>query len=272
MVNNTDQHGATVTFNNNNMAKGMFSYPAAGAILWVFFREGDPLFPVYFAVSFGANEWKSAYRQGSDAPGYAPAGNAPSIGGNMNLGVGGIRWEDTNVPSDATKSQKSFMLYGHDGSNIFFNDGYHQIFSKFDRRDQVDGDRFHSTLGSKEEWTQGDSNTVSMGNQYVKVGNISPSVINAMNNIHNIINKIMEPLAKSDYPAPSPTYQSNNRYVKNALAKSVIDKATPKGPFQIPAEQQLREIFAKYGQLPQELQPSQIPTDPNAVPITPPTH
>ena len=270
MVNLTDPHGATSTFNNNNMAKGMFSYPSAGAVLWVFFREGDPLFPVYFAASFGESEWKSAYRQGSDAPGYAPAGNAPSIGGNMNLGVGGIRWEDTTVPSDNTKSQKSFMLYGNDGSNIFFNDGYHQIFSKFDRRDQVDGDRFHSTLGNKEEWVQGDSNSVHMGDHYVKVGNISPSVVTAMNNIHNIIKEIMKPLAKSDYPGPSSTFQSNNRYVKDALARSVIDKTTPKGPFAIPAEEQLNVLNQYYRETPPV--PPTTPVDPNAVPITPPTH
>ena len=61
MVHNTDRHGPVVTQNLNNVAKGLFTYPSAGAMLWVFFREGNPLFPVYFAASYSSSEWKSAY-------------------------------------------------------------------------------------------------------------------------------------------------------------------------------------------------------------------
>ena len=30
-----------------------FAIPAVGAHVWVFFRDGNPQFPVYFAASFG---------------------------------------------------------------------------------------------------------------------------------------------------------------------------------------------------------------------------
>jgi len=203
LVNHPDPNGPTAVMNINNMAKGLFSYPAAGSLLWVFFREGDPNFPVYFATSYGASEWQSAYRQGSDVAGYQPAPRpenpVTSTGGNMNLGgVGGIRWEDTTVPDDPTKDQKSLAIYGYDGSNMFFNEGYHQIFSKFDRRDQVEGDRYESTLGFKEEWVQGDSNEVVMGDVFVKVGNVSKPALDAVSRIQEIIKEIMQPLAESN--------------------------------------------------------------------------
>jgi len=202
MTNKTDPHGPTAVVDMNNMAKGVFSYPAPGALLWVFFQDGDPLFPVYFAANYGAAEWQSAYRYGSPGPGYQPEATpenpATSNGGIMNLnGVGGLRWENTSHPTDTTQSQKSISLFGEDGSNMFIGSGYHQIFSKFDRRDQVEGDRFNTTLGYKEEWVQGDDSKTVMGDVIVRIGNVSKPAVDAVTRIQQIITEIQKPLTKS---------------------------------------------------------------------------
>jgi hypothetical protein len=248
MVNQTDRGGATPVLNLNNMAKGVFTYPAAGAVLWVFFREGNPLFPVYFAANYGQREWESAFRQGSDAPKYKPAATPAnpvvSTGGIMNLGgVGAITWEDTTDPTNNKNNQKSIMIGGHDGSNMFFNDGFHQIFSKFDRRDQVEGDRFNTTLGTKEEWIQSDSNSVTMGDQYIKVGNISPDVIEATRRIQDIMKDIMAPLAKSTVTGQNrrPGGPANSKFTKDAQ-KKFQRTGIPKGPFSIPAQSVLQNL------------------------------
>lgn len=243
MVMNTDKNGPTAVLNINNMAKGVFTYPAAGALLWVFFREGDPLFPVYFAASYGEREWQSAFRQGSDAPMYKPAPTPEnptiSTGTEINWGPGGLRIEDTTDPRDYRNNQKSLMLYGHDGSNMFFNDGYHQIFSKFDRRDQVDGDRFHSTLGIKEELVQSDSNSIVMGDQVIKVGNITPETIQAAQNIQNSINKIMKPLSVNNPPIPSRknSFVGKSKYFTKALKDAKNKFKISQGPFTIPVQE-----------------------------------
>lgn len=233
LIQNTDKHGSMAVVNLNNMAKGVFSYPAAGAVLWVFFREGDPNFPVYFAANYGEREWQSAYRMGSDAPGYKPAPTpenpVTSTGGMMNLnGVGGMRWEDTSVPDDPTKDQKSLTLFGYDGSNMHFNEGYHQIFSKFDRRDSVEGDRWETTLGFKEEWVQGDSNEVTMGDVFVKIGNVSPPAVDAVTRIQQIIKECMEPVTQSSGSTPSTSTAGKSEFSKTTAAASPI-KATPIG-------------------------------------------
>lgn len=205
MVQNPDPHGITATLDLNNMASGAFSYPAVGAMLWCFFREGNPLFPVYFAASYGQREWQSAYRypvtnNGAEpGPGYKPStadGNPiVSHGGVTKYGrAGAIRWEDTIDPTDATKDEVSLMITGGDGSNMFFNLGYHQIFSKFDRRDQVDGDRWQVTMGSSEKWNQGHTNEVYIGDRTIIHGNITPEVIQAHDNILQSLHRIMEPL------------------------------------------------------------------------------
>lgn len=228
MVNNTDKHGAMAVLNLNNMAKGVFTYPAAGALLWVFFREGNPLFPVYFAASYGEREWASAFRLGSEGAAYSPAPTpekpSTSTGGVMNLnGVGGMRWEDTNVPDDPTLDQKSLTLFGYDGSNMHFNEGYHQIFSKFDRRDSVEGDRWETTLGFKEEWVQGDSNEVTMGDVFVKIGNVSPPAVDAVTRIQQIIKECMEPVTQSAGGGGSSAGATNNASGGSGFSKAAAN-------------------------------------------------
>jgi hypothetical protein len=273
MVLTTDPHGTTSVLDINNMAKGVFTYPAAGAILWVFFREGNPLFPVYFAANYGQREWESAFRSGSDAPGTKPApkGNnsVTSTGNVINWGVGGIKVENTTDPTNSNNSQRSVMLFGHDGSNIFFNDGYHQFYSKIDRRDQVDGSRFQTTLGTKEEIVQSDSNSITMGDRIVKIGNITPDTINAMNRIHDIIKEIMKPLSTSNGPRVKPfpavpTTGPGVKYVQDAINKSKAQYKVPEPtPYTIPAQEILRDLGFE--------QPPPIIPLPDEKTITPPT-
>lgn len=49
---------------------GNFAIPGPGAMLWVFFREGNPMFPVYFAASYGINEWQNAYQANGQPSDY----------------------------------------------------------------------------------------------------------------------------------------------------------------------------------------------------------
>jgi hypothetical protein len=197
MVQNTSPHGPPATQNLNNTAKGLFTYPSAGAMVWTFFREGNPLYPVYFAASYSAEEWKSAYGYGSPGPGYTPESDENGISSRKtiaNFGVGGFMAQEDHHPTDPTKTQRSMMFFGEDGSNMFMGKGYHQIFSKFDRRDQVEGDRWNTTLGHKEDWVQGDHNHVTMGDVFIKIGNCSQPAVDAVTRIQELIKKGHKPL------------------------------------------------------------------------------
>lgn len=206
LLNNPDPHGAAAVLNMNNMAAGIFTYPAAGAVLWVFFREGNPLYPVYFAANYGQQEWQSAYRYTRSSPPEDVAGYKPSptpenpvtsYGGIWGNKTFALSWNDTTDPTNPLNDEKSFMIQSADGSNMFFNVGYHQILSKHDRRDQVDGDRWESTGGFKDEAVQGDKNELVLGDLFVKVGNISPPAVDAVTRIQQLIGDIMKPLAES---------------------------------------------------------------------------
>jgi hypothetical protein len=205
LANRTSDHGPLVVKNTNDTPNGLFAYPSVGAMIWVFFREGNPLFPVYFAASFGKSEWSGAYKQGSPAPGIAYNGEGP--GGGFSHGTefkptpaGGISTVYTVNPTDPSKDQKSIMLYADDGSNVFLGTGYNQYFSQHDRVDYVTEDRFNSTMGYKEQWVQGDSNTVIMGDCYIKIGDVSQRAVDAMEQIKKYTEEIQAPLLKANAP------------------------------------------------------------------------
>ena len=51
--------------NYSNAAKGSFSVPNVGSHVWIFFREGNPAFPVYFGASFGQEDFKGIFNTDS---------------------------------------------------------------------------------------------------------------------------------------------------------------------------------------------------------------
>jgi hypothetical protein len=45
----------------SNKAKGSFAIPSVGSHVWVFFRDGNPTAPVYFATTFGNIDWQGIF-------------------------------------------------------------------------------------------------------------------------------------------------------------------------------------------------------------------
>lgn len=186
VVSNTDPHGPTVVKNTNDCPKGMFAFPGVGAMVWVFFREGNPLFPVYFAASYSSGEWKGAYGGASLSPdgtnnGTAGTQVASTLKMNPNAG-GGLEFthiKDNSDPSGAGDKTVA-MMYGDDGSNMMFSKGYHQIYTRHDRRDQIDGHLYKIVGGCEEQWIEEDSNNNIRGNLIVKVGKIDGETTEAM--------------------------------------------------------------------------------------------
>ena len=198
VVKNTDQHGPTIVKNTNDLAKGLFAFPGVGAMVWIFFREGNPLFPVYFAASYSSGEWKSAYNtSGIDAEG----GNVGTVGTqasnsmrlNPNAG-GGLEFthiKDASDPSGAHDKAVA-MIYGDDGSNMVFSKGYHQIYSRHDRRDQIDGHSYSIVNGAEERWIDDDSNVNIRGNVHINIGKIDAESMDAMKELSDFSKQMNE--------------------------------------------------------------------------------
>ena len=162
----------TTDMDMTGVPQGMFAYPAPGALLWVFFREGDPLFPVYFAASYGATEWQNA-QKASSPPLYGPQAGQQSEFNNQSMfrpnNAGAI------VFTDSTTSEKKARTV----RVAHANGGYFEMhptgtthYSPNEHMQQVAGTNYNYCL-NREEWTQGTDNRVTIGNQWVVIGNPS---------------------------------------------------------------------------------------------------
>lgn len=202
-VANIDPHGPTVVKNTNDSPKGMFTFPGIGAMVWVFFREGNPLFPVYFAASYSAAEWGGAYGGNSVDPlgtNQGSIGNqtASSLKFNPNAG-GGMEFthiKDSSDPSGAGDKAVA-MMYGDDGSNMMFSKGYHQIYTRHDRRDQIDGHSYRIVGASQEEWIEQDYSVNTRGNVTIKIGKIDKESMEAMKDLSDFSNQMNKMLLEN---------------------------------------------------------------------------
>lgn len=202
LIHTLDEHGPTIHKNTNDMPKGMFTFPREGAMVWVFFREGNPLFPVYFAASYSADEWKAAYRGssvntlgtnvGSIGKQTASTTNfAPNAGGGLEF----THIIDNSDPSGVNNKNVA-MMYGDDGSNITFTRGFHQIYTRHDRRDQIDGQKFSIVGGNEEHWVDQDSNTNIKGSSYIKVGKLDAEALTCIEELAAFSRELNEEYAK----------------------------------------------------------------------------
>ena len=50
----------------SNAAKGLFAVPNVGAHVWVFFRDGMPVYPVYIGTTYSEQDFKSIFQTEDD--------------------------------------------------------------------------------------------------------------------------------------------------------------------------------------------------------------
>lgn len=238
VVNNTDSNGRTPVFNTNDMAKGMFAYPNPGAMVWVFFREGNPLYPVYFAASYSSAEWQSAYRGSSPGdlrnhgdtknPNAEKNPNFFTSATNFNAEGGGLLFKSHINLANPLENQCVAAFNHEQGSGVTMTNGCDFYRSSSNRRDEVDNDRHIVTRGYKEEWVQGDASTNTRGDVFIKVGNITQEAIDAMTELSNMSyeanQKLMEK-PKSTAAAPANTATSETPSAANN-DQAEIDKYT----------------------------------------------
>lgn len=199
VVNNTDGNGRTPVVNTNDMANGLFTFPKPGSMVWVFFREGNPLFPVYFAASYSAAEWSSAYRGGSKSEfddHETPGVDISTTNMKMNPSGGLLAKNRVNL-NDPLDNESVFSLYHGEGSNITFKNGCDFHYSKNNKRDEVESDRFVVTKGYKEQWVEGDESSNVRGNVIVKIGKIDQEAIDAMNELADFNKELSDTLKQN---------------------------------------------------------------------------
>lgn len=163
----------------SNQAKGSFSIPNVGSHVWVFFENGDPMNPVYFASSFGEQDWKQIYdsdeTHGVDYPGaYENKSTLDDPTYNHNtetyrnkyvLSQKGGAIEIVN-----TDGRENIKLTHYSGSFKEFNNESNIEFAVNQDQKLVQGDQFLTVNGHQNLYTELDLDQIVRGDYYKKIG------------------------------------------------------------------------------------------------------
>lgn len=167
----------------SNCSKGVFSIPNVGSHVWVFFEGGNPLAPVYFATSFGHEDWKGIHESQDtdyyiDYPGiFENVGdkedknyehNVETYRNKFVLNQKGGTMEIVN-----TDNREMLKLTHFSGSFKEFNNNTNIEFAANNDQKLVMGDQFMTINGHRNELVELDYDMIVRGDHYTKVGNFN---------------------------------------------------------------------------------------------------
>ena len=165
----------------SNSAKGLFSIPNVGAHVWVFFREGSPLSPVYFGASFGANDFTSIFQAASGVyPDYPDAfENKDRRAGPIT--ADNIRYQNKMVLNQKgaaieiinTTDRESYKVTHFSGAYHEMNNKYAALFNPKNFQLLTLADKFETVNGHNNLFVQRDYDNIVQGDHFLKVGNFN---------------------------------------------------------------------------------------------------
>ncbi len=175
----------------SNKAKGSFGIPSVGSHVYVFFRDGNPLFPVLIGASFGKSDWEGIYDSNLDYPGKYENYNASNTEDDVNVnnyrnkyvlnqkgGVFEIVNSDLNEKIKLTHYSGSFKEFNNQ-TNI-------ELATKNDQK-LVLNDQYSTVQGNKNDYTGKNLDTVITRDNYRKVGNLNKEYFQQWKDIVNVI-------------------------------------------------------------------------------------
>lgn len=165
----------------SNRAKGSFGIPAVGSHVWVFFREGNPTMPVYFAVSYGTTDWKGIYESydnsGLDYPesfeNKTPADTELDVNVETYRNKYVLNQKGGTIEVVNTDLNEKLKLTHYSGSFKEFNNQSNVELATNNDQKLVLNDRYDTVRGFKNEYTGKSLDEVVVRDKYKKIGNLN---------------------------------------------------------------------------------------------------
>jgi len=182
--------------NYSNAAKGSFSIPNVGSHVWVFFREGNPHFPVYFGVSFGQEDFKGVFNNdGTIAQDYPQSSENKSRADIGDEVIDNSVYRNKYVFNQKggaieiinTDNREAFNLIHYSGSFLGFNNKTSTLFSSNNFQSLILGNAFETFRRSKSLYVAADHDNIIKGDQLVKIGSLN---LTALQNWYNTYKQI----------------------------------------------------------------------------------
>ena len=179
----------------SNKAKGSFSIPPVGSHLWVFFVEGNPMYPVYFAASHGAADWQGLYEFNDYPDSYenkTPNTEAPDHNVQIYRNKYILNQKGGTIEIVNTDSRESLNLSHYSGSFISFTNPATIYLSTANEQHLILGDRFETIRGTDNRYSDGDSDNTVRGDVYRKIGSLDAGAVQRWKDVAQVIADIKQ--------------------------------------------------------------------------------
>lgn len=169
-----------------NAAKGLFSVPAVGSHVWVFFTDGMQNRPVYFAAAFDEKDWSSVFKsQDGTAQDYPGAFENKSTQIQPNEDINNVIYRNKMVLNQRgaaieiinTTDRESFKVTHFGGSYLEFNNFFNSLFSPKNLQLLTLQDKFETVKGHNSNFTGRDYEHTAHGNYSLNVGSLNKKAL-----------------------------------------------------------------------------------------------
>jgi len=165
----------------SNRAKGTFGVPDVGAHVWVFFIDGNPALPVYFAVSHGITDWQGIYNNynnpGIDYPETFENRNSSNTPHDVNVETYRnkyvINQKGGTVEITNTDLNEKIKFTHYSGSFKEFNNTATIELATNNNQKLVLNDDYETVRGFKNEYVGKSLDENILRDRYLKVGSLS---------------------------------------------------------------------------------------------------
>ena len=165
----------------SNKSKGVFSVPNVGTHVWVWHEDGNPMKPVYFAVSHGREDWQGIHEcskdgaHGIDMPGTyenKSKKSDPSYNHNTETYRNKFVFNQKGgaIEICSTDNRELLKMTHYSGSFKEFNNYTTTEFAANNDQKLVNEDMFLTVNGSRNELVGEEYDLIVRGDHYRKIG------------------------------------------------------------------------------------------------------
>lgn len=178
----------------SNKAKGSFAVPSVGSHVWVFFREGNPTAPVYFATTFGVVDWQGIFNSengGIDYPGTFENKIESTYTNNVdtyrNKYV--VNQKGGTIEINNTDLNEKIKLTHYSGSFKELNNQSNIELAVKNSQRLVLNDSYDTVRGFKNEFIGKNLDEIILRDKYKKIGNIDNELFDKWKETYAVIHE-----------------------------------------------------------------------------------
>jgi len=182
----------------SNSAKGIFSVPNVGAHVWVFFRDGMPMYPVYFGAAFGQEDIKSIFKSGDgsypDYPGvYENKSTNVTSDNSIYRNKMVVNQRGAAIEIINTTDRESYKVTHFNGGYYELNNHYTALFNPKNYQSLTLADKFETINGNNSLYVGRDNDYIVQGDHYLKVGNFNFDALASWADTYNGLGNVTDP-------------------------------------------------------------------------------